>query len=98
MFSLGDLWGAMEYYICRKHLPCVFLLERSRVTSDDGVCIINCSFINHFQCEDDGSLSMMWTRLVLPGPYGGRHYTCQKVQVCMFPLQGQGDQEVLVGL
>lgn len=36
-------------------------------------------------------------RFFLPGPHGGRHCAGQKLQVFMFPIQGPGDSDALVG-
>lgn len=40
----------------------------------------------------------IWLMLVLPGPQGGCHFNGHKIRVCMFPLQGNGDLEALVGV
>lgn len=59
-FLLVNFRGAMGYYICHEHRPCVFRLRRSRVTStgetsDDGVYVIHYDFVSHLQCEDGWS-------------------------------------------
>lgn len=40
----------------------------------------------------------IWPKLVLPGPYGERHYTGKKMLVYVFLLQEQADLEALVGI
>lgn len=37
-------------------------------------------------------------RVSFVGPHNRCHYTGQKVQLCVFPLLGQGNSETLVGL
>lgn len=43
-------------------------------------------------------MNEVWFRFVLPEIQGGRHYTGQKVHMCMLPLQGQRNSKTLVGI